>query len=380
MERYFAEEHYLLKEMVADFAVKEVLPVAVEIDESMRFPAEHIPKMAELGLLGIVFPEQYGGAGMDTLSYAIAVEELAKVCASTAITVAAHVSLGSNPIYMFGTEAQKEKFLTPLASGKMLGAFGLTEPNAGSDSGGTQTTAVEDGDEYIINGGKIFITNAGVSGLITITAVTDKSQGTKGITNFMVPTDTKGLSIGKKEDKMGWRGSDTRQLYFEDMRIPKANILGLPGEGFKQFMITLDTGRIGVAALSLGLAEAAFQAAKQYSKEREAFGKPIHTFQSISFKLADMAVMIENARHLVYHAAWLKDQGKPFKKEAAIAKLYASEAAMKITTEAVQVHGGYGYVKEFPVERYFRDAKILEIGEGTSEIQRLVIARECLKD
>lgn len=377
---FFKEEHHILRDMIRDFAKNELAPVAVEIDETGRFPVEIVEKMAELGLMGIPFPEKYGGAGMDTVAYTIAVHEIAKVCASTAITLAAHISLGTFPIFAFGTEEQKEKYLKPLASGSWLGAFGLTEPEAGSDAAGIRTTAVSDGDSYIVNGSKIFITNAGVAHTIVFTAVTDKEAGTYGISSFIVERDTPGLIIGKKEEKMGWRGSDTREVFFENMRIPRENLLGREGEGFKQFMVTLDGGRISIAALSLGIAEASYEAALSYSRERYAFGKPISQFQGISFKLADLATHLQCARFLTYHSAYLKDKGKNTTKESAMAKLFTSELAVKASIEAIQIHGGYGYIRDYSVERYFRDAKVCEIGEGTSEIQRMIIAREILKE
>lgn len=380
MAEYFTDEHIMLRDMVRDFVANEVEPIASEIDQMMRFPEETVQKMGELGLMGIPYPEEYGGAGMDTVAYALVIEEIGKVCQSTAITLAAHTSLGTYPIFRFGTDEQKKRYLPKLVSGEMLGSFGLTEPQAGSDASRTQTTAVPDGTEWIVNGGKMFMTNAGYAGTIVFTAVTDPDapQG-KGISVFLVEAGTPGLKIGKKESKMGWRGSDTRQVFFEDMRIPKGNLIGELNNGYAQFMETLDGGRISIAALSLGLAEGAFDAAKKYVNEREAFGQKIKRFQGVSFPLADLATKIEAARHLTYHAAQLKDAGKDFKIESGMAKLFASELATWATNQAVQVHGGYGYIKEFPVERFFRDAKVLEIGEGTSEIQRLLIAREVLK-
>lgn len=377
-DMFLNDEQKMLREMVHDFAESEVAPIADEIDEQERFPEETIAKMAELGLLGICYDEKYGGAGMDTLSYIIAVEELSRVCASTGITLAAHISLGLGPINLFGTEEQKEKFMPPLCSGEYLGAFGLTEPNAGSDAGGTETTAVLDGDEWVLNGTKIYCTNGGESGTTVVTAVTDKSKGTKGISSFIVPTDTPGYVRGKREKKLGIKASDTSMIHFEDCRIPKENILGTPGEGFKQFLITLDGGRISIGAMALGIAQGAMELALNYSQERYQFNKPIAAFQTIQFKLADMATEIEAARHLVYHAARLKDLGKPFSRQSAMAKLFASEVATRVANQAIQVHGGYGYCKEYKVERMMRDAKITEIGEGTSEIQRLVIARSML--
>ncbi len=376
---FFNDEHRMLIDMVSDFANSEVEPVAQELDAESRFPHELVAQMGELGLMGIPIPEEYGGAGMDTVAYVASIIELAKVDASVAITMAAHTSLGSMPILIAGTDEQKQEYLPKLASGEMLGAFGLTEPGAGSDAGATQTTAVKDGDEYLINGGKIFITNAGHAGILNITTQIIEDGENLGIGAFIVPVDTPGLKIGPAEKKMGWKASDTRQLYFEDMRVPAANMLGKPTGGFKTFLKTLAGGRISIGAMGVGTAEGALLKALKYSTEREAFGKPIHKFQGVGFKLADMATEIEAAKLLVYHAAWMKDQGLEFTKEAAMGKLYASETAMRTTTEAIQVLGGYGYVKEYDVERFFRDAKVLEIGEGTSEVQRLIISREILK-
>ncbi len=377
---FFTEEHEMLRSMVQDFAKNEVEPVAQELDEEGKFPRDLVTQMGELGLLGIPVPEKYGGAGMDTVAYTAAVIELAKADASLAITMAAHTSLGTMPIVLSGTEEQKLKYVPDLASGKMLGSFGLTEPGAGSDAGATQTTAELKDGEYIINGSKIFITNAGEAGLINLTAQVIKDGKKLGIGAFIAPMDTNGLEIMPKEKKMGWRASDTRQLYFTDMHIPAENIIGDPSGGFRTFLKTLVGGRISVAALAVGTAEGAYERALKYSTEREAFGKPIYKFQPISFKLADMATQIEAAKLLVYHAAWLKDQGVEMLKEAAMAKLFASEVAMDVTTEAIQVFGGYGYVKEYDVERYFRDAKVLEIGEGTSEVQRMVISRAIIRN
>ncbi len=376
---FFNEEHSMLVDMVRDFANTEIAPIAKDMEKNGKIPKEIISQMAELGLMGIPIPEKYGGAGMDTVAYAAAVMELAKVDASVAITMAAHTSLGSMPIVIAGTEEQKQKYLPKLASGKVIGAFGLTEPGAGSDAGSTKTTAELDGDEYVVNGGKIFITNSSLAGILTLTTNIIENDENKGIGALVTFTDNPGLKIGPKEKKMGWRASDTRQLFFENMRVPKENVLGQPTDGFKTFMKTLIGGRISVSALSCGTAEGAFQKALQYSTERKAFGKEIHAFQAVGFKLADMATDIEAAKLLTYHAAWMKDQGKDVLKQAAQAKLFASEAAMRITTEAIQILGGYGYVKEYDVERFFRDAKVLEIGEGTSEVQRIVIARELVK-
>ena len=376
---YFTEEHIMLRDMVREFAQNEVKPIAREIDGSGEFPRDTVEKMAKLGLMGIPWEEKYGGTGMDTMALVIAIEELGKVCPSTAATMMAHTSLGSGPIAVFGTENQKQKYLTKLASGEMIGAFGLTEPNAGSDAGNTQTRALRDGDGFIVNGQKAFCTNAGEAGIIIFTAKLIEDGEDKGISAFIVEAGAPGLSLGQPEKKMGWKASDTRSVYFENMYVPAANILGNPSQGFKQFLRTLTGGRITIGALSLGTAQGGYDAALRYSQEREAFQKSINNFQGISFKLSDMATEIEAAKHLVYHAAWLKDNGYDVIKEAAMAKLYASEMAMRVTTEAIQVHGGYGYIKEYDVERFFRDAKILEIGEGTSEIQRIIIAREILK-
>lgn len=377
---FFTEEHEMIRSMVQDFARNEIEPIAQELDEKGKFPKELVEQMAELGMLGIPVPEEYGGAGMDTVAYAVAVMELAKVDASLAITMAAHTSLGTMPIVLAGSEEQKQKFVPDLAAGKTLGAFGLTEPGAGSDAGATQTTAELDGDDYIINGSKIFITNAGEAGILSLTAQVIKDGEKLGVSAFIIPMGTEGMEIAPKEKKMGWRASDTRQLFFKDMRVPAENMIGDPSTGFRTFLKTLVGGRISVAALAVGTAEGAYKKALQYSTEREAFGKPIYKFQPIGFKLADMATQIEAAKLLVYHAAWKKDQGEEVLKEAAMAKLFASEVAMDVTTEAIQVFGGYGYVREYDVERFFRDAKVLEIGEGTSEVQRMVISREIIKN
>ena len=375
---YFTEEHKMLRDMVRDFARNEVKPLAQELDEKGGFPHESVKKMAELGLMGIPWDEKYGGTGMDTMALVIAIEEIGKVCPSTSATMMAHTSLGTAPIAVFGTEEQKERYLPGLASGKQIGAFGLTEPNAGSDAGNTQTRAILNGNEFIVNGEKAFCTNAGEASVIIFTAVMVENGEEKGISAFVIDADTEGLSLNLPEKKMGWCGSDTRSVFFRDMRIPKSSILGKPSKGFKQFLKTLTGGRITIGALGIGTAQGAFARALAYSQEREAFGKPIHKFQGVSFKLSDMATQIEAARHLVYHAAWKKDQGLSVIREAAMAKLFSSETAMMVTTEAIQVLGGYGYIKEYDVERFFRDAKILEIGEGTSEVQRMIIARELI--
>ena len=377
---YFSEEHVLLKKMVREFAQNELAPLAQEIDKQEKFPQESIKKISELGLMGVPWDEKYGGGGMDTLSLVIVIQELAKACVSTAATVMAHTSLGTGPFQYFGTQSQKENYLSKLAKGEMIGSFGLTEPNAGSDAGNTQTSAILDGENYIVNGQKIFCTNAGYAGCIIFTSRIIEEGEDKGIGALFVDAGADGLRVGPPEHKMGWKGSDTRAIYFDDMKIPKENILGSPGKGFKQFLQTLTGGRISISALAIGTAEGAYNKALRYAKERDAFGKKIHNFQAISFKLADMATQIEASKQLTYHAAWLKDQGKDVIKSAAMAKLFSSEAAMKITDEAIQIHGGYGYIKEYDVERFFRDAKILTIGEGTSEIQRIIIAREILNN
>ena len=376
---YLTEEHLLLRQMVRDFSNKELKPIAQDIDKYSQFPEESIKKISKLGLMGIPWPQKYGGGGMDNLSLVIAIEEMAKACVSTAVTVMAHTSLGSGPFALFGTEEQKKKYLTKLSKGEIIGAFGLTEPNAGSDAGNTQTVAVLKDNKFIVNGQKVFCTNAGVAGVIIFTAQIIENDKNKGIGALFVDAETKGLKLGPPENKMGWKGSDTRSVYFDQMEIPSDNILGEPNKGFKQFLKTLTGGRISIAALSLGICEAAYEASLKYSNERIAFGKKINKFQSISFKLADMATQIEAARHLIYNAAWLKDKGENIVKEAAMAKLYTSELAMQLTTEAIQIHGGFGYIREYNVERFFRDSKILEIGEGTSEIQRIIISREILK-
>jgi len=376
---YFNEEHVLLRKMIRDFSNDELKPLAQDIDKNSTFPEESIKKIADLGLMGIPWPEEYGGGGMDNLSLVIAIEEMAKVCVSTAVTVMAHTSLGSGPFALFGSESQKEKYLPKLSSGTIIGAFGLTEPNAGSDAGNTQTRAVLKNDKFIVNGQKIFCTNAGVAGVTIFTARIIEDGEDKGIGALYVDANTKGLRLGEPEKKMGWKGSDTRSVYFDEMKIPSSHILGQPNKGFKQFLKTLTGGRISIAALGLGICEAAYQASLKYSAERDAFGRKISDFQSIGFKLSDMAMQIEAAKHLVYNVAYLKDHGKSIIKEAAMAKLFTSELAMNITTEAIQIHGGYGYIREYNVERFFRDAKILEIGEGTSEVQRIIISREILK-
>ncbi|MBR3120134.1 acyl-CoA dehydrogenase family protein [Oceanobacillus profundus] len=371
------KEQAMIKKMVRDFAEEVIRPRAVEIDTKAEFPSDIFDQMGELGLLGIPFPDEYGGSGGDTVSYALAVEEIGRVCGSTGLSYAAAVSLGASPLYYFGTDEQKETYLKPLASGKALGSFGLTEPNAGSDAGGTKTTAIIDGEDYIINGEKCFITNASFAKIIIVTAVTGKNeQGKSMISSIIVPADTKGVTITSNYDKMGVRGSDTAEIVLENVRVPRTNVLGEEHKGFNQFLYTLDGGRISIAALGLGIAQASLDKALAYAKDRKQFGNSISKFQAIQFKLADMAMEVELARNMVHKAAWLKDQGKPFGKEAAYAKLFASETAFRSANQAIQIHGGYGYMREYEVERYLRDAKLLEIGEGTSEVQRLVIARE----
>lgn len=377
MDFSLTKEQQMIKEMVREFAEKEIKPIAIELDAKSLFAEDVFKKMGKLGLLGIPFPEEYGGSGGDTISYAIAVEEVGKACGGTGLSYAAAVSLGASPIYYFGTEEQKQKYLVPITTGETLAAFGLTEPNAGSDAGGTRTTAVLDGDEYVINGEKTWITNASYSRTVTVTAVSGKdSKGKNIISAFIVPTDTQGLTINSNYEKMGVRASNTCEIILDNVRVPKGNLLGDPDKGFKQFLFTLDGGRISIAALAVGIAQAAFDRALAFSKERIQFGKTISNFQAIQFKLADMAMEIELARNMVYKAAWLKDNKKPFAKEAAYAKLFASETAFRASNQAIQIHGGSGYMREYEVERYLRDAKLLEIGEGTSEIQRLVIARQ----
>ena len=377
---FFNQDHIMIQDMVREFAESEIMPIARKLDEEEKFPTELVKQMGELGLMGINVPEKYGGSGLDMVAYATAVMGLARADASVAITMAAHTSLGTMPILLHGSEEQKKTYLPKLASGEVIGAFGLTEPEAGSDAGSTKTMAVKKGDDYVVNGGKIFITNAGKAGLLSFTSQIEHEGKLLGIGAFVIPTVTAGLEIGPKEKKMGWRASDTRQLFFHNMKIPASAMLGEPTDGFRTFLKTLTSGRISVGALAVGTAQGAYERALQYSTEREAFGRPINNFQSVSFKLADMATDIEASKLLIYHAAWMKDQNKDIVKEAAMAKLFASETAMRVATDAIQIHGGYGYVKEYDVERYFRDAKILEIGEGTSEIQRMIIYREILKE
>jgi len=373
------EEQQMIQDMVKEFAACNVAPIAAEIDREHRFPAELLPKMAELNLLGVPYPEEFGGADADYVSYVIVLEELARVCASTSVIVSAHTSLGTWPIFEFGTQAQKDKYLNDLTTGKKLAAFALTEPGAGTDAAAGKTTAVLDGDEYVLNGSKIFITNGGFADVYIVTAMTDTTVGTRGISAFIVEKDAPGFSVGEREHKMGIKASSTTPLYFSDCRIPKDALLGKEGKGFKIAMQTLDGGRIGIAAQALGIAQGALDASIKYAKERVQFGKPIAAQQAIQWMIADMATEIDAARFLVYRAAWNKDNGLSYGKEAAMAKLYAAETASRVAGKAIQIHGGYGYTESYPVERAYRDAKITELYEGTSEVQRMVIAGNCLR-
>lgn len=375
---FLKEEHELLRRNVREFAERYIEPVAKDIDETERYPEEIIRKLAELDLMGIPFPKEYGGAGGDFLSFAIAIEELARADGGIAAIVAIHCGISCSVIYNFGTEEQKKKYLTPLAKGEKMGAFALTEPGAGSDPGSAVTEAVLDGDEYVINGTKCFITNGPQAEVVTVFALTDKSKGTRGMSAFIVPKEA-GFKVGKKESKMGIRASQTSELIFKDVRVPKENMLGKEGDGFRIAMATLDGGRVGVAAQSVGLAQAALDESIKYSKQRVQFGRPISSNQAIQWMIADMATDIHAARLMTYYAAMLKDQGKPFSKEASMAKLFASDVAVRAARSAVQIHGGYGYMKGYKVERLMRDAKITEIYEGTSEIQRIVIANNLLR-
>ncbi|MCU5174494.1 MULTISPECIES: acyl-CoA dehydrogenase AcdA [Bacillus cereus group] len=374
-----SEEHEMIRKMVRDFAKNEVAPTAAERDEEERFDRAIFDQMAELGLTGIPWPEEYGGIGSDYLAYVIAIEELSRVCASTGVTLSAHTSLAGWPIFKFGTEDQKQTFLRPMAEGKKIGAYGLTEPGSGSDAGGMKTIAKRDGDHYVLNGSKIFITNGGIADIYVVFALTDPESKQRGTSAFIVESDTPGFSVGKKESKLGIRSSPTTEIMFEDCRIPVENLLGEEGQGFKIAMQTLDGGRNGIAAQAVGIAQGALDASVEYARERHQFGKPIAAQQGIGFKLADMATDVEAARLLTYQAAWLESEGLPYGKESAMSKVFAGDAAMKVTTEAVQVFGGYGYTKDYPVERYMRDAKITQIYEGTQEIQRLVISRMLTK-
>ena len=375
----FSESHSFAQKMFREFALKEVKPLAAVIDEEERFPIETVPKLARYGFMGIPFPKEFGGQGADNLAYANAVEELSKVCGTTGVLVSAHTSLCASPIYEFGTGEQKEKYLVPLAKGEKIGAFGLTEPNAGTDAASQQSFAEKKEDHYLLNGSKIFITNAGYADIFVVMAMTDKKAGTRGISAFILERGMLGFTVGREEHKLGIRGSSTCELIFDHVKVPLENLLGQEGKGFTIAMKTLDGGRIGIAAQALGIAQGAIDEAIHYVKERKQFGKTIASFQNTQFQLADMQTKVDAARWLVYHAAWLKDQKLPYSKEAAQAKLFASETAMEITTKAVQLFGGYGYTREYPVERMMRDAKITEIYEGTSEVQRMVIAAAILK-
>jgi butyryl-CoA dehydrogenase len=379
MDFRFSREQDFVRQTMREFAVNEVKPIAADIDRDERFPMENVRKMARYHMMGIPFPTAYGGAGGDYTSYIIAVEELSRVCGSTGVILSAHTSLCAGPIMAFGTEDQKRKYAVPLNKGEKIGAFGLTEPNAGTDAAGQQTVAVPDGDHYVLNGSKIFITNGGVADVFIIFAMTDRSQGTKGISAFIVEKGFKGFSIGKIEEKMGIRASSTAELIFEDCLVPRENLLGAEGKGFGIAMKTLDGGRIGIAAQALGIAEGAFEETVKYVKERKQFGKAIGSFQGPQWILADLQAKLDAASLLVYRAAFNKDAGLPYSVEAATAKLYASEVAMEVTTKCVQLHGGYGYTRDYPVERMMRDAKITEIYEGTSEVQRMVISANVLK-
>jgi alkylation response protein AidB-like acyl-CoA dehydrogenase len=375
-----SDDEQMLRGTIRRFAEDEVLPGELERDKKAEFHSDLVKKLAELGLLGIPVPEEYGGAGMSTMCYVLTVEEIAKVSGSLALTLAAHTSLGTMPIVDFGSDEQKRTFVPPLARGDHLGAFGLTEPGAGSDSGATKTSATREGDDYVISGQKAWITNAGEAGSFVVTARTSAGRGTEGISAFIVRRDTKGFSVGKPEKKLGLHSSDSRPIYFDHCRVPANQRLGPEGEGFKYFMRTLDRGRIIIGSMALGLAEGALARALQYAKERKTFGREIANHQAIAFKLADMTTGIEAARHLIYHAARRKDAGLPFAREAAMAKLFASEMAMRVTSDAIQIHGGYGFTREYHVERMYRDAKLCTIGEGTSEVQRLVISRSLVQE
>ena len=381
MEFNVPKTHELFRQMIREFVENEVKPIAAEVDEEERFPIETVEKMAKIGIMGIPIPKEYGGAGGDNLMYAMAVEELSKACATTGVIVSAHTSLGTWPILKFGNEKQKQKYLPKLASGEWIGAFGLTEPNAGTDAAGQQTMAVQDPEtgEWILNGAKIFITNAGYAHVYVVFAMTDKSKGLKGISAFIVEANTPGFSIGKKEMKLGIRGSATCELIFENCRIPKENLLGDKGKGFKIAMMTIDGGRIWIASQALGIAAGALDEAINYAKERKQFGRSLAQFQNTQFQIANLDVKVEAARLLVYKAAWRESNNLPYSLDAARAKLFAAETAMEVTTKAVQIFGGYGYTREYPVERMMRDAKITEIYEGTSEVQRMVIAANIIK-
>ncbi len=380
MPYLLTDEQKMMRDMVRKLAQNELAPRAVEIDKTHEFPWENIKQMGELGLMGVPIPEEYGGVGADFLSYIIVIEEIAKACAATGVILAVHTSVGTFPILYFGTEEQKQKYIPKLASGEYIGAFALTESGAGSDPSNLATTARLDGDHYIVNGNKVFITNGGVAEVYVTFVRTGKEKGYRGLSCLLVDKDTPGFSVGKTEEKMGLNGSQTTELIFDNARVPKENLLGVEGEGFKVAMALLDGGRIGIGAQGLGIAQAAFDVAKDYAKEREQFGRPIGDFQAIQFMLADMATKIDCARMLVYRAARLRQQGEPYSKEASMAKMYATDTAMEVTTNAVQILGGYGYCREYPVERYMRDAKITQIYEGTNQIQRRVIGKHILRD
>lgn len=378
MDFRLSDDQELLRRTVREFAEAEMRPHVMEWDESQHFPMELLPKLADLGLMGIQFPEQYGGAAMSSLDYCICIEELARVCPAISLSVAAHNGLCTSHIGMFGNDTQKQQYLPRLVRGEVLGAWGLTEASAGSDAAGMRTTAVPNGDEWVINGSKTFITHGTIGGVMVVIAITDRAKGHRGISAFIVEHGTKGMSAGKKENKLGMRASDTSEVVFEDCRVPAANRLGEEGQGFINTLQVLDAGRIGIAALAVGLAQGAYEAALKYAKERRQFGQPIAAFQAIQWKLADNATRIEAARLLTYRAAYLKDRGQRTTRESSMAKLYAGEIAVKAADDCVQIHGGYGFVKDYPAEKYFRDVKLVTIGEGTSEIQRLVIARQLL--
>ncbi len=379
MDFELTDEQQLIRDAVREFAQSEVAPIAAEVDRDHRFPAELVPRMAELNIMGMPYPEKFGGAGADNVSYTIAAEELARACATTSVILLAHASLATYPVYKFGTDAQHERYLHDLASGRRLGAFALTEPGAGTDAGAGTTTATLKGDEYVLNGSKIFITNAPFAEIYIVFAKTDPAQGTRGMSAFIVEKDTPGFSVGEAEHKLGIRGSSTPPLYFADCHIPKEALLGLEGDGFKIAMQTLDGGRIGIAAQAVGIAQAALDASVAYAKERVQFGKPIAALQAIQWMIADMTTQLDAARLLTYRAAWCEDQGRPYGTEGAMAKLFASETATRVCDRAIQIHGGYGFTESYPVERNYRDAKITELYEGTSEVQRMVIARSYLR-
>jgi alkylation response protein AidB-like acyl-CoA dehydrogenase len=373
-----SEEQRLLRQTVREFAEAEMRPHVMEWDEAQHFPMELLPKLADLGLMGIQFDEKYGGSAMSSVDYCICIEELARVCPAIALSVAAHNGLCSSHLNMFGSEAQKDRYLPRLVKGEVLGAWGLTEASAGSDAAAMRTTATRQADCWVLNGSKNFITHGKIGGVIVVMAVTDKTRGHRGISAFVLEHGTPGMSAGKKENKLGMRASDTSEVVFQDCRVPAAQMVGEEGQGFINTLQVLDAGRIGIAALAVGLSQGAYEAARRYAKERRQFGQPIAAFQAIQWKLADAATKIEAARLLTYRAAYLKDQGKRMTRESAMAKLYSSEVAVKVADDCVQIHGGYGFVKDYPAEKYFRDVKLLTIGEGTSEIQRLVIARQLL--